>query len=340
MPRRRARRSTAASEFQPQWNAVPAERRAELLERAALARRGRRRRARRALRRRDGPNRARRSRRSPRGRRSAALLRRRSAARGSRQPRRLPGPTGERNELAARRPRRVRLHQPVEFPGRDLHGPDRRRARGRQHRDRETRGAGVADRRAIVERLLRAGLPPGALQFLPGDGAALGAALLGDPRVAGVAFTGSVETARAINRALAQRERADRTLIAETGGINAMIVDSSALPEQVVRDAAQSAFDSAGQRCSALRLLCLQEEIADEVLRPLDGLARRARDRRSGAARHRRRARHRSRRAGDARPITSRRSAARSCTNAVSTRGTRAACSFPRRCSRFPPRRL
>jgi RHH-type proline utilization regulon transcriptional repressor/proline dehydrogenase/delta 1-pyrroline-5-carboxylate dehydrogenase len=125
---------------------------------------------------------------------------------------------------------------------------------------------------ALAVRLLaEAGVPEGALHFLPGDGRALGAALLPDPRVAGVVFTGSVETAQAINRTLAQRPGALTALIAETGGVNAMLVDSSALPEQVVRDAAQSAFNSAGQRCSALRLLCLQEDTADEVLRLLRG---------------------------------------------------------------------
>jgi RHH-type proline utilization regulon transcriptional repressor/proline dehydrogenase/delta 1-pyrroline-5-carboxylate dehydrogenase len=86
-----------------------------------------------------------------------------------------------------------------------------------------------------------------------------------------VVFTGSVETAQSISRTLANRPGPLATLIAETGGINAMIVDSSALPEQVVRDAAQSAFNSAGQRCSALRLLCLQEDTADDVLRLLAG---------------------------------------------------------------------
>jgi RHH-type proline utilization regulon transcriptional repressor/proline dehydrogenase/delta 1-pyrroline-5-carboxylate dehydrogenase len=106
---------------------------------------------------------------------------------------------------------------------------------------------------------------------LPGDGRALGEALLRDERVAGVAFTGSTETARAINSALAAREGPLATLIAETGGINAMIVDSSALPEQVVRDALTSAFNSAGQRCSALRMLCLPEHTADELLRMLRG---------------------------------------------------------------------
>ena len=122
-----------------------------------------------------------------------------------------------------------------------------------------------------VTLLDRAGVPAEALHFLPGDGATLGAVLLADPRVAGVVFTGSAETAQMINRTLAARDGSIATVIAETGGINAMIVDSSALVEQVVRDAALSAFNSAGQRCSALRLLCLQEEIADDVLQLLKG---------------------------------------------------------------------
>jgi len=122
-----------------------------------------------------------------------------------------------------------------------------------------------------VRLLLQAGVPAGALHFLPGDGAQVGGRLVADPRVAGVAFTGSTETARVIHRSLAAREGAIATLIAETGGQNAMIVDSSALPEQVVLDAVQSAFNSAGQRCSALRVLCVQEDIAPKVLRLLAG---------------------------------------------------------------------
>ncbi|HEY9182329.1 MAG TPA: aldehyde dehydrogenase family protein, partial [Gammaproteobacteria bacterium] len=122
-----------------------------------------------------------------------------------------------------------------------------------------------------VALLEQAGLPKDALAFLPGDGRALGEALFRDPRVAGVAFTGSVETARAINSALAARSGPLATLIAETGGVNAMIVDTSALPEQVVRDAVTSAFNSAGQRCSALRLLCLPDPTADEIVRMLRG---------------------------------------------------------------------
>jgi len=123
----------------------------------------------------------------------------------------------------------------------------------------------------VIELLLDAGVPSGALQFLAGEGPALGAALLHDPRLAGVVFTGSIETAQAIGRALAMRAGPPAVFIAETGGVNAMIVDSSALPEQVVKDAAQSAFNSAGQRCSALRLLCLQEDTADAILAMLVG---------------------------------------------------------------------
>jgi RHH-type proline utilization regulon transcriptional repressor/proline dehydrogenase/delta 1-pyrroline-5-carboxylate dehydrogenase len=122
-----------------------------------------------------------------------------------------------------------------------------------------------------VELLLQAGVPEAVLHFLPGDGATIGGRAVADPRVAGVAFTGSTETARLINRALADRDGPIATLIAETGGQNAMFVDSSALPEQVVKDAVFSAFNSAGQRCSALRLLCVQEDIADRVIELLIG---------------------------------------------------------------------
>jgi RHH-type transcriptional regulator, proline utilization regulon repressor / proline dehydrogenase / delta 1-pyrroline-5-carboxylate dehydrogenase len=121
-----------------------------------------------------------------------------------------------------------------------------------------------------VELLHAAGVPVEVLHFLPGDGA-VGAALARDPRIAGVAFTGSGETARSIERSLADRPGPIATLIAETGGINAMIVDSSALAEQVVLDVLASGFNSAGQRCSALRLLMLQEPIAPRVLDLLAG---------------------------------------------------------------------
>jgi RHH-type transcriptional regulator, proline utilization regulon repressor / proline dehydrogenase / delta 1-pyrroline-5-carboxylate dehydrogenase len=115
-----------------------------------------------------------------------------------------------------------------------------------------------------------AGIPPEAFQLLPGAGY-VGQLITADPRLAGVAFTGSTETAQTINRALANRDGPIATLIAETGGQNAMIVDSSALPEQVVRDVLGSAFQSAGQRCSALRVLYLQEDIADAMLDMIRG---------------------------------------------------------------------
>ncbi|MBT2768401.1 bifunctional proline dehydrogenase/L-glutamate gamma-semialdehyde dehydrogenase PutA [Stenotrophomonas sp. ISL-67] len=122
-----------------------------------------------------------------------------------------------------------------------------------------------------VKLLLGAGVPEGVVQFLPGDGATVGAALTADPRVAGVAFTGSTDTARAINRAMAARDAAIGVLIAETGGQNAFIADSSALPEQLVKDAIGSAFTSAGQRCSAARVLFVQDDIADKVMTMLAG---------------------------------------------------------------------
>ncbi|MBR9812683.1 bifunctional proline dehydrogenase/L-glutamate gamma-semialdehyde dehydrogenase PutA [bacterium] len=125
--------------------------------------------------------------------------------------------------------------------------------------------------RRAVEILRAAGVPRDALQFVAGDGETVGARLTSDPRVSGVVFTGSLPTAKAIAQALAGREGAIAPLIAETGGLNCMLVDSSALPEQVVKDVLQSAFGSAGQRCSALRVLMLQQDIADGVLPMLAG---------------------------------------------------------------------
>ncbi|KIF80007.1 trifunctional transcriptional regulator/proline dehydrogenase/L-glutamate gamma-semialdehyde dehydrogenase [Noviherbaspirillum autotrophicum] len=125
-----------------------------------------------------------------------------------------------------------------------------------------------------VQLLHEAGVPRGALQLLPGRGETVGAKLTADSRVRGVIFTGSTEVAQLINRTLAARsvsEKHEIPLIAETGGQNAMIVDSSALPEQVVQDVLASAFDSAGQRCSALRVLCLQADIADKTIKMLKG---------------------------------------------------------------------
>ena len=122
-----------------------------------------------------------------------------------------------------------------------------------------------------VQLMREAGLPDSALQLLPGDGPTVGGPLTSDSRIAGVCFTGSTEVAQIIHRALADNAGPDAVLIAETGGLNAMIVDSTALPEQAVRDIIMSSFQSAGQRCSALRLLYVQEEARERLLDMLFG---------------------------------------------------------------------
>ncbi len=123
----------------------------------------------------------------------------------------------------------------------------------------------------MVALLYEAGVPGDVLSLVPGPGETVGAALVADARIGGVCFTGSLPVAQLINRSLAARQGAIVPLIAETGGVNAMIVDSSALPEQVVDAVVQSAFRSAGQRCSALRLLCVHEGIADAVVEMVRG---------------------------------------------------------------------
>lgn len=125
-----------------------------------------------------------------------------------------------------------------------------------------------------VRLLHAAGVPRDALQLLHGPGETVGAALVAEPRVAGVVFTGSTQVAKTIQRALAAKDGPIVPLIAETGGINAMLVDSTALPEQVTDAVVQSAFRSAGQRCSALRVLCVHEAIADGVIEMIAGAAR------------------------------------------------------------------
>ncbi|MEQ8652667.1 MAG: bifunctional proline dehydrogenase/L-glutamate gamma-semialdehyde dehydrogenase PutA [Kiloniellales bacterium] len=115
-----------------------------------------------------------------------------------------------------------------------------------------------------------AGVPEGIIQLLPGDGAAVGGPLTSDPRIDGVCFTGSTEVAQLINRQLA-RSAPHALLIAETGGLNAMIVDSTALLEQAVRDIVRASFQSAGQRCSALRVLYVQEDVAKDLIEMLTG---------------------------------------------------------------------
>jgi len=186
-------------------------------------------------------------------------------------PIRLPGPTGESNEISLHGRGVFACISPWNFPLAIFTGQVAAAlAAG------NTVVAKPAEQTPLVAaqavRLLHeAGIPADALHFLPGDGAIVGARLVADPRVAGVAFTGSTETAQLIHRTLAAREGAIPVLIAETGGQNAMIVDSSALPEQVVLDACHSAFNSAGQRCSALRVLCVQEDIAPKMTRLLAG---------------------------------------------------------------------
>ncbi len=183
----------------------------------------------------------------------------------------LPGPTGEYNELRLNGRGVFVCISPWNFPLAIFTGQIAAAlAAGNTVVAKPAEQSALVAARA-VEMLSQAGLPWQALQFLPGEGPVLGPALLRDARVAGCAFTGSLETARLIDRELAAREGPLAALIAETGGVNAMIVDSSALPEQVVRDVVQSAFNSTGQRCSALRLLCLQHETADRILEMLRG---------------------------------------------------------------------
>ncbi|HEX7382283.1 MAG TPA: bifunctional proline dehydrogenase/L-glutamate gamma-semialdehyde dehydrogenase PutA [Nevskiaceae bacterium] len=186
-------------------------------------------------------------------------------------PERMPGPTGERDELYLRGRGVFVCISPWNFPLSIFTG--------------QVAAALVAGNSVIakpaeqttltgcaVTRLLHeAGVPEAVLQFVPGDGETVGAALTRDDRVSGVAFTGSTDTAWAINRALAARNAPIAALIAETGGQNALIADSSALPEQLVADVVTSAFDSAGQRCSAARVLFVQADVADHVIEMLKG---------------------------------------------------------------------
>jgi RHH-type proline utilization regulon transcriptional repressor/proline dehydrogenase/delta 1-pyrroline-5-carboxylate dehydrogenase len=184
---------------------------------------------------------------------------------------RLPGPVGERNEIALHGRGVFACISPWNFPLAIFTG---------QLAAALAAGNAVVAKpaeqtplvaAAAVRLLHEAGIPGDVLHLLPGTGEVVGAPLVADPRVAGVAFTGSTETARRINLDLARRRGPIVPLIAETGGQNAMIVDSSALAEQVVADLLLSAFDSAGQRCSAARLLYVQTDIADRLLKMLAG---------------------------------------------------------------------
>ena len=187
------------------------------------------------------------------------------------EPLRLPGPTGESNALSLQGRGVFVCISPWNFPLAIFIG---------QVAAALVTGNAVIAKPAeqtnliayvAVKLLHEAGVPEATLQLVPGDGATVGAALTHDARVTGVAFTGSTAAARAINRALAARDAAIGILIAGTGGQNALIADSSALPEQLVKDAMTSAFSSAGQRCSAARVLFVQEDIADKVIAMLAG---------------------------------------------------------------------
>jgi RHH-type proline utilization regulon transcriptional repressor/proline dehydrogenase/delta 1-pyrroline-5-carboxylate dehydrogenase len=184
---------------------------------------------------------------------------------------RLPGPTGESNELRLRGRGTFVCISPWNFPLAIFTGQIAAAlAAGNCAIAKPAEQTPLIAGRA-VELLHEAGVPREVLHLLLGEGGTIGARAVADPRIAGVAFTGSTETARAIHRSLAARQGPIAVLIAETGGQNAMIVDSSALPEQVVTDVVQSGFNSAGQRCSALRALFVQEEIADRVAELLAG---------------------------------------------------------------------
>jgi RHH-type proline utilization regulon transcriptional repressor/proline dehydrogenase/delta 1-pyrroline-5-carboxylate dehydrogenase len=183
----------------------------------------------------------------------------------------LPGPTGELNQLGMRGRGIFVCISPWNFPLAIFTGQVAAAlASGNAVLAKPAESTTLIAHRA-VQLLLDAGVPGGVLHFLPGRGSTIGAHAIADPRVSGVAITGSTETARHINQALAAKEGPIATMIAETGGQNAMFVDSTALPEQVVLDTIASSFNSAGQRCSALRLLCLQEEIAPRVIELLTG---------------------------------------------------------------------
>ena len=186
-------------------------------------------------------------------------------------PQQLPGPTGERNQLYMHGRGTFVCISPWNFPLAIFMG--------------QVSAALVAGNCVIakpaeqtpliaalaVKLLHQAGVPGDVLHLLPGDGPSVGAPLTRDPRVAGIAFTGSTETARLINRTLAAKDGPIVPLIAETGGQNAMVVDSTALPEQVVRDVLISSFQSAGQRCSALRVLFVQQDIGEKLEKMLAG---------------------------------------------------------------------
>jgi len=186
----------------------------------------------------------------------------------------LPGPTGERNTLSLHGRGVFVCISPWNFPLAIFTGQITAALMAGNAVIAKPAPATPLIAHAMTRLLHEAGVPPAVLQLTPADGPAFGEVALAHPALAGVAFTGSTATAATINRALANRSGAIVPLIAETGGVNAMVVDATALPELVVDDAIASAFTSAGQRCSALRVLYLQEEIAERVIAMLIGAMR------------------------------------------------------------------
>lgn len=183
----------------------------------------------------------------------------------------LPGPTGETNELFVQGRGTFICISPWNFPLAIFIGQVAAAlATGNCVIAKPAEQTGLVAYRA-VQLAIAAGIPGDVLQFLPGKGAEIGSFLVSQEEIAGVCFTGSTNTAQAINRALAARTGALVPLIAETGGQNAMLIDSTALPEQAVTDIMDSAFKSAGQRCSALRVLYVQDDIADRIIDLLKG---------------------------------------------------------------------
>src|SRR6516225_6369212 len=189
-------------------------------------------------------------------------------------PEQLPGPSGERNTLSLTGRGVFVCISPWNFPLAIFTGQITAALVAGNAVVAKPAPATPLIAHAMTRLLHEAGIPPAVLQLTPADGPPFGEVALRHPALAGVAFTGSTLTASTINRTLAAREGPIVPLIAETGGVNAMVVDATALPEQVVDDAITSAFTSAGQRCSALRVLYLQEEIADRVIEMLIGAMR------------------------------------------------------------------
>jgi RHH-type proline utilization regulon transcriptional repressor/proline dehydrogenase/delta 1-pyrroline-5-carboxylate dehydrogenase len=183
----------------------------------------------------------------------------------------LPGPTGEQNELRLHGRGVIAAISPWNFPLAIFTGLVSAPLAAGNAVIAKPAGQTPLIAALAVELMHRAGIPKDIVQLAPGSGRVVGGTLTAHPLLSGVVFTGSTETARMINRTLAERDGPIIPFVAETGGQNSMIVDSSALPEQVTRDVISSAFQSAGQRCSALRVLFVQEDVADNMIKMIAG---------------------------------------------------------------------